>query len=259
MEKPRYTLTFVTVVRNDPEGLRQTLNSIERVKGRSCEVVVVDGASTDDTLNVLDTVSLRNLRVISEPDSGPYDAMNKGVKSAQGIYAMFLNAGDSLNLRDFPLRLMEFANSDVDVVYGDVTLRSNEGSRNVKARGFDRIRAGMPCSHQSVAIRTSLLRDNPFDTEYTVAADYAQLLDIATMARRTVYLDKVISIVAMGGLSDQERILGIRERRAILARAGLLDPRTRLRLQSEYLIEKAKDAATKVIGAGTRARIAGYS
>ena len=89
-------VSIITVVRNDAANLARTMQSVAPFKNARIEYIVVDGASTDDTLRMAE--SRRDLidLLISEPDNGIYDAMNKGIKLAHGTYLLFLNAGDEL-------------------------------------------------------------------------------------------------------------------------------------------------------------------
>jgi glycosyltransferase involved in cell wall biosynthesis len=94
-------LSIITITRNDAAGLAQTLHSLreQTVDHSLIEHVIVDGASVDDTLQVIDDLALPNARIVSEPDRGVYDAMNKGIELSSGSYVHFLNSGDVLHGR----------------------------------------------------------------------------------------------------------------------------------------------------------------
>ena len=92
-EKERL-FSIVTVTYNASKVIYPTLESVRRQLSDDYEYVVVDGASTDDTLDCVRASGIKPLRIVSEPDKGLYDAMNKGIKLARGKYLIFLNAGD---------------------------------------------------------------------------------------------------------------------------------------------------------------------
>ena len=87
-------VSVVTVVKNDPAGIRETLRSVASQNGVQVEHIIIDGGSSDETLETIRRFSGRDLIVVSEPDSGPYDAMNKGVLASRGDIVATLNAGD---------------------------------------------------------------------------------------------------------------------------------------------------------------------
>ena len=90
-------LSIVTVTFNDFEALQHTYKSILSQNSHLCEWIVIDGCSTDKTTTFLQSLPITNYKYISEPDSGIYDAMNKGTKLATGQFILFLNAGDTFS------------------------------------------------------------------------------------------------------------------------------------------------------------------
>ena len=90
------SLSIITINRNDHDGLKRTLRSVEEQTVAPLEVIVIDGASTDGSVELLQNSPYPWLTWISEPDSGIYNAMNKGVRHARGEYLLFLNSGDHL-------------------------------------------------------------------------------------------------------------------------------------------------------------------
>ncbi len=116
--------SIITVCRNAADTIAATIASVDAQTCRLYEHIVVDGASTDSTLDVLERYPSSLRRVISEPDKGIYDAMNKGLAQASGDYVLFLNAGDAFHSPD-TLRLYADAIMDNDypgIVYGQTDI-----------------------------------------------------------------------------------------------------------------------------------------
>lgn len=96
--KKHYLISIITINYNNAEGLRRTIQSVVSQACRAdFEYIVIDGASTDGSRDILDQYSDQIDVLISEPDSGIYNAMNKGVKNSSGTYCLFLNSGDWLH------------------------------------------------------------------------------------------------------------------------------------------------------------------
>ena len=87
--------SIITVTWNAAAVIKPTLQSVQRQTSSDYEMLIIDGASTDETLDIVRQASIASLRVFSEPDKGLYDAMNKGISRARGRYLIFLNAGDA--------------------------------------------------------------------------------------------------------------------------------------------------------------------
>ncbi len=111
-------LSIITVTYNAEKELPATMQSISEQTFGDYEHLVVDGASSDGTLAVAERYASGRTRVVSEPDQGLYDAMNKGLRLAEGDYVMFLNAGDALVGRDALARIARGLETGADVAYG---------------------------------------------------------------------------------------------------------------------------------------------
>jgi glycosyltransferase involved in cell wall biosynthesis len=120
-----HKITILTVVYNDKTGLKSTIASVANQTYKNIEYIIVDGKSTDGTLEVIAENDYKITKWISEPDKGLYDAMNKGQKLASGDYIMFFNAGDTF-LDDHALeRIFEKKYSENEIVFGNVILTNN--------------------------------------------------------------------------------------------------------------------------------------
>lgn len=191
--------SIITVCYNAGKTISPTIESVRQQTCRLYEHIVVDGASKDDTLALLEGSPDPLRRMVSEPDHGIYDAMNKGLGMARGEYVIFLNAGDSFHSRDVLQRLADTAmNHDFPgVMYGQTDLvdsnRRRVGERHLRApeeltyRSFAN---GMLVCHQAfVALRRITA---PFDLRYRFSADYDWCIRCLQHSRRNCYIDAVL-------------------------------------------------------------------
>lgn len=174
-------VSIITVCRNAEACIEATMDSILSQTFRNIEYIIIDGASTDRTLALIEQreVAFRSrgiaFRWLSEPDGGIYDAMNKGIRLASGRWLNFMNAGDGFHdvevLADIFSR--EEYPSEVGVIYGDTELRLSFGSVEMRPKPLEYMKKKMPFCHQSTFVRAEEMKAHPFDLTYPFAADYA--------------------------------------------------------------------------------------
>ena len=197
-------LSVVTVTRNNGPGLSRTVQSCERLLANPrIELVIVDGASTDDTNERLDALTARDDRllvIVSEPDRGIYDAMNKGLKLARGEHVIFMNAGDrfadSFRLDPSTLR------ADT-TYYGDGEFHSELGSfrKRYSIVGVQSFVSHNAFCHQAVFYPTALLLAlGGYDQSYRVSADFDLTLK-CFLRKRFVSLNELVCVCELGGFS----------------------------------------------------------
>ena len=181
------TITYITVTFNAAAVVQRTLDSVLKQDYSHIRHLIVDGASTDDTLKIVDDYVARSnavenghvVLVTSEPDKGIYDAMNKGLRSVTGDYVCFLNAGDFLPAADTVSRIVEKLNSQQPaVLYGDTDIVDGEGRflhhrrlappETLTWRSF---RQGMLVCHQAFYVRADFAVQTPYDTTFRYSAD----------------------------------------------------------------------------------------
>jgi len=136
-----------------------------------------------------------------DPDNGIYDAMNKGIARANGDFVMFMNAGDVFAGEN---TLSKIAQYDADFIYGDAM----EGGHLKRAKHHSKIKSGMVTHHQSMVYRTKILKTLQFDERYRVAADYKLTLQFINLSNSIEYINSVLSIFDVGGVSQQNARLG---------------------------------------------------
>ncbi|OBI56055.1 glycosyltransferase family 2 protein [Mycobacterium sp. E787] len=175
MDAPLFSIIVPTF--NVADTLPACLDSIARQTCSDFDLVVVDGGSTDRTLEIADSYSARlsgRLIIHSGPDRGPYDAMNHGVELASGAWLFFLGADDTLYADDTLTRVATFIreHDPSDIVYGDVMLRS-KSSRYAGAFDLDRLLFEQNICHQAIFYRRELFAGiGPYNLRYRVWADW---------------------------------------------------------------------------------------
>lgn len=237
MNTPKPVISIITVVYNAKDALAKTMQSVREQKAHYpfIEYIVVDGASKDGTLSVIEQNHDIVSQWVSEPDKGIYDAMNKGMAMATGSHLWFLNAGDFIFSNDFLAKTFaEGANTYptedgwADVYYGQTQLVA----AGWQPAGMRRLRApeklrpesfcmGMLVCHQSVLVRRSLAK--PYDMRYKCSADYNWVLQALFQARAIANTHQIVSCYLKGGKSRQMLVLSWKERFRIMRRHfGLL-------------------------------------
>jgi glycosyltransferase involved in cell wall biosynthesis len=173
-------ISVVTAVRNGASAIRATLESVATQAYRDVEHVVVDGASTDGTADIVRAYGDRVARLVSERDAGVYDAFNKGWRLATGDVVGYLNAADVYTSADILRRVAEaFAAEAVDAVYGDVLIVDEAtASRVLRVYRSDHFRParlpyGFMPAHPTLFLRRELYeRLDGYDPSYRIAGDY---------------------------------------------------------------------------------------
>jgi glycosyltransferase involved in cell wall biosynthesis len=195
--------SIVTVVLNDACGFNKTAKSIVRQKAENWEWLVIDGGSSEDTINQISSFSENIAYKVSERDSGIYDAMNKGIRFSNGEYIVFMNAGDTF-ADDTTLEAINdciYKDDNIDVVLGG-TLQDFNGVMVYRPpKKISWIKKGLPAFHQSTVYRTSFLKERGFNVNCKLLADYEMLAYMSTKGITVAYLDAPVSIYGVGGNS----------------------------------------------------------
>ena len=215
-------LSVITVVYNDIQNIEKTIKSVLEQTYKNIEYIIVDGASTDGTTDVIKKYSNKISKFISEADNGLYDAMNKGIDMLSGDYVCFLNSGD----RFFDENTVEnifntCQNQQIDVYYGETLIVDEKGD----IKGYRRLRApenlskkdfkhGMLVSHQAFIPSTKLIEK--YDRRYKFSADYDWTIKILNKAKNTCFVKKPLILFLDGGLTKKRLKESLRERFRIM-------------------------------------------
>jgi len=222
-------VSIVTVNFNMAQDLLATLDSVLGQDYSNLESIVIDGGSTDGSRDIITTYSSRLTHWASEPDRNLYDGMNKGVAAATGEWVLFMNSGDRFASKSVVSEMFREDHAAADILYGDcIRIYPDRNiSRAIRAERPSVLPLRMHCSHQSLFMRRDVLLNRPFAME-CLAADYDLILSAYMSGKRFKYITCLVSVAAAGGRSDQNRLMMLRQRMAILHRHGLLSLGVRL-------------------------------
>ncbi len=216
--------SIITVTWNAAGVIGPTIKSVERQTSSDYELLIIDGASTDDTLAIVGRASIAGLRVFSEPDNGLYDAMNKGIARARGRYLVFLNAGDTFADDAVLARLSLLAGSNPGVIYGQTQLVNSQyqvvGRRHLTAPKHltaGSFLNGMVVCHQAFVARRDLVPD--YDLRYRLSADYDWCIRVLQASRANAYAgDQPIISYLAEGMTTRHHRASLWERYRIMCR-----------------------------------------
>lgn len=216
--------SIITATYNAADTIGRTLESIDAQTCTDFEHIIVDGKSADNTIPIVKGHPDSRRIIISEPDQGLYDAMNKGIAAAKGTYLIFLNAGDKFHDAD-TLADIEAAirsNDFPGIVYGQTLIVDNDGKplgeRHLRAPedlSLKSFATGMVVCHQAfVALRRIA---GFYNLKYRFSADYEWCIRCLQHSRRNIGLtDKYIADYLSEGLTTQNRFASLRERFSIM-------------------------------------------
>lgn len=175
-------LTIITICYNDRAGLERTFASVFAQTENAFKYIVVDGGSTDGSVDLIKTHEGRITKWVSDKDEGIYDALNKGWQMAGTEFVLFLNAGDTLVGTDVIQRVLPTLTGDLDIAYGDAELVLNGAVIGIKTHPRTITSAYLikeTIAHQAQFIRKSVLEKlGGYDLKYKLAADYAFLAEL---------------------------------------------------------------------------------
>jgi glycosyltransferase involved in cell wall biosynthesis len=196
-------ISIITVVFRDPKGLERTIESVLSLTYPNIEYIIVDGGSGGDTDTILRRFRNEIDMLISEPDDGIYDAMNKGLSHATGDYCIYMNAGDRFFREDILDSISCYLDGRADVVYGHRQYVTRKREKLQYSNPIEYVVKRMPFCHQSAFYRTSVLRWYPFNMTYKYAADYDQVVQLFKDNAKFYQVDFVICEYVGGGASEE--------------------------------------------------------
>ena len=206
-------VSLITVTYNAESTIERCIQSVIAQNYQNTEYIVIDGASTDSTLQIINRYAQNIKIIISEPDMGMYDALNKGIKLATGDITGILNADDYFASDDILAGVAAaFMHSNTDILYGNLdfvdvneTIIRKWRTRAYKRRDFD---WGWMPAHPTFYCRRSLFNSLGFySLEYGTAADYELMLRFMHKAKANAYfLNKVMVKMQYGGMSNKSPI-----------------------------------------------------
>jgi len=215
-------ISIITVVYNGSAFIEKTIKSILDQTYPNIEYIIIDGASTDGTIDIIKKYELKIGRWISEPDTGLYHAMNKGINLATGEYLWFINAGDQLFDQDITSKIFsKEVNKFSDIYYGDTLIIDNDGSEIGMRRQpipekltWKDFKIGMAVSHQSFIPKKTIA--NHFNLKYKYSSDIDWIMRCLVRAKSITNTHLVLSRFLDGGQSKRTILPSLHERFQIM-------------------------------------------
>ncbi|HEY0895121.1 MAG TPA: glycosyltransferase family 2 protein [Sphingobacteriaceae bacterium] len=220
MFEPR--LSVITIVYNNARDIERTMLSVLNQTYANIEYIIIDGASTDGTLEIIRRYEDRIAVLVSEKDKGIYDAMNKGLLVATGDYILFMNSGDEIYAPETVERVFA-TEPDADIYYGETEMfddnwnslgqRRHKAPEKLTAASF---RYGMSVSHQAIYVRRAIA--TPYDLQYKYSSDIDWILSALEKAGKVVNTRMYVAKYLVGGMSKKKHRESLKERFAIFTR-----------------------------------------
>lgn len=203
--KPK--VTVITICLNAEKYLEQTILSVINQDYSNIEYIIIDGKSKDRTIEIIKKYEKKIKIWISETDSGIYDALNKGIMLSNGDWINVMNAGDTFVSSKTVSLVMSSVDKNTDLITGDRYSVSENSSqkRYEKARLKNLKKYGMPSGHQSMFIRSKIMKKYLYSTLYRYASDHDLLIRLSLDKIRFQFLRKPISCYLRGGISDRAK------------------------------------------------------
>ena len=233
--------SVITINYNNCEGLRRTIESVVAQTCRDFEYIVIDGGSTDSSVEVIKEYDQSIDYWVSERDRGIYHAMNKGVAQAHGDYCIFMNSGD-IFYDATVLERVQSAKAVEDVVVGKVAIDYKDNIISPPPDGeltlYHLYSGAIP--HQGAFIRTELLRKHPYDETLRISSDWKFFVEALIMDNSSIrYLDEFIARYDLNGVSAENPEKMRKEKEQVLAE--LFPPR----LLADYQQMKQSECLTQ--------------
>lgn len=210
-------VSIVTVVYNGVETLEETIKSIIAQEGVKKQFIVIDGGSTDGTLDIIRKYAAHIDHWMSERDHGIYDAMNKGIDLAKGRWLNFMNSGDRFASSNVLKDFAAMVGADDDFVYGDALAEYPSFTTIFPRVALQDMWKRMPFCHQASFVKTSLARHLKFNLNYRLSADYDFIFRAYKAGKIFRYIDLVVCLFDFkDSASKENRSLSLRERRDIV-------------------------------------------
>jgi glycosyltransferase involved in cell wall biosynthesis len=227
MSHPHPKFSIITVTYNAEKVLEDTIQSVIFQTYRNVEYIIVDGASKDHTLEIVNKYHNRINKVISEPDKGLYDAMNKGIQLATGDYLCFLNAGDKFHDSETLQKVVHTLKDQElpDVIYGETAIVDEEGHflhmRRLSAPAhlnWKSFKQGMLVCHQAFFVNRELAINHLYDLQYRFSADFDWCIRIMKKAKCLHNTRLTLIDYLNEGMTTKNHKASLKERFCIMAK-----------------------------------------
>lgn len=199
-------ISIITVNLNNKEGLKKTIESvINQTVFDKVEYIIIDGGSTDGSIEVIKENLDKFSFWVSEKDNGIYNAMNKGIKVSTGDYLLFLNSGDYLSENNVLERVFPYL--QYDIVYGNEWKVNERHKGPYEAKYPDKLDEGFfrrtTLPHQSTFIKAELLKENPYSESYKIISDWKFFIEAFRCGKTYKHMPFIVSVYDCSGFSCQ--------------------------------------------------------
>ncbi len=198
------SLSIITINYNDAVGLEKTMASVINQTFKDFEYIIIDGSSTDGSVDVIKNFEEKIDYWISEPDSGIYNAMNKGIAKARGKYLLFLNSGDYLYSKTTIFDTIQFLNDDISFISGNTKMLSKEPwIKKSPEKMYHSYLYQNSLPHPSTFINHKMFEKyGCYDQSYPIIADWTFFFTaIVINAESYLHIDKTVASFDMNGVS----------------------------------------------------------
>lgn len=210
-------ISVVTVAYNSEEGIGRTIESVLGQTYQDIEYLIIDGKSSDRTVEIAEgyreALEARGIvyRVISEPDGGIYDAMNKGIRLAEGDVIGLLNSEDTYEPETLEMVAETFEQTGCELMFANIRIHKPDGNSFVKKARLRKFQTSRDWNHPTTFVRAEVYKANPF-LNRGIHDDYGFYLKMRRQDRRIVTVDKVLANFRMGGASNKKSWKAARKR-----------------------------------------------
>lgn len=213
-------LSIITICYNIKNEIERTCKSIVSQTNQDFEWIVVDGGSTDGTVDILNKYKDKMTIFISEPDKGIYNAMNKGIKLAKGEYLNFMNGGDCFASNDVVENFYQSSAYGADIVYGNINIIKEKGRVKIKTypKQVDKKFFIRRCiNHQASFIKRELFdKYGLYNESYKIVSDWEKWIVFSENNCNFKYWNNLVANFGAGGISAQKTPKLIKERENVL-------------------------------------------
>lgn len=217
--------TVVTVTYNAQHTLKRTIKSVQEQTYPHIEQIIVDGNSSDGTVELIKESETKQTKWVSEKDSGIYDAMNKATAMATGNYICYLNAGDAFYDKNTVEKIISIAQQYhlPDILYGETVIVNNEGEflHNRRLKTPERLhwksfKQGMLVCHQAFIVKRSIFE--PYDLTYRFSADVDWCIRLMKKSKSIVNSQLIMIKYLNEGVTTANRKASLKERYQIMTK-----------------------------------------
>lgn len=211
------TVSIITVTYNSEKTLRHTIESVLAQTYAKIEYWIIDGASSDHTLEIAESYRTKLqakgicYHILSEPDSGIYDAMNKGIRHATGEIIGIINSDDRYEPEAVQTAVETFQHTACDLMYANIRMYKADGSSFVKKARTRKFQTSRDWNHPTTFVRSECYKEHPF-RQLGIHDDYGFFLQMRKLGKRIVTVDKVLADFHMGGASNHKDLKAAKKR-----------------------------------------------